>query len=121
MAALTSVVAGITALAGIGTSIAQADMAAGSASAARKQAKEQSDAQSARQDALLAEEKQRESDEAVATAATDARSMARSRQKMMASGAQGRRDTILTSPLGISGGDNGYGGGASARKTLLGQ
>lgn len=109
---------GIGALA-LGSSMATVSAAQNAKNAAKRAAKAQ--AQQAEMAQKQYEDNLKKQEAAEAEAAkmeSDAanRNSARSRQKAMAAGAQGRSDTILTSPLGLSD----YGTSASAGKTLLG-
>lgn len=102
------------------STLAQFDKAGGGSSTftgardAMKQAYLQSD--KFKQDKLLDDAALRSSNEESAATATAARDQAKERQKQQAYG--GRSSTILTSPLGVPGGNNNP---AAAGKTLLGQ
>lgn len=85
---------------------------------AKKSKNEQADAikqQTERQANLEQELKQRQSNQESDAESSRVRDEARRRQKQQAIGAYGSRDTILTSPLGVSGQAGGSG------KSLLGQ
>lgn len=84
------------------------------AGAAQKQAKSAAEEQAARQRALEQEVTQRRANEESEANAINVRDTARRRQASLATGAGGRADTILTSPLGA--GEDISGG----KKTLLG-
>jgi len=85
--------------------------------AARKAAEEQAKAakeQSENQNKLFADRKAAEDAAAEQSASDSSLKSARRRQKTQAAGAQGRSDTILTSPLGVTT------PAQTAGKTLLG-
>lgn len=83
---------------------------------ARSESKKAANEQDKRQkqlEASLANQQQTQETEAASNTARDA---ARNRQRQRSAGATGRRDTILTGPLGLQGS-----GGAYPGKTLLGE
>lgn len=82
---------------------------------ARKQAQAQFEAQQARQDRLEADAKARAAKEESSANMIRERDQARARQRSLAQGSGGRRDTILTGPLGLPGDPS-----QRAGKTLLG-
>jgi Flp pilus assembly protein TadB len=106
MGLLTGIMAGLSALATTG-SMVQANQ---QARKAERQMDIQNDATKAEQARL----EQERADEEGKAAATEANAQAKQRQKMRAGSYGGRKDTILTSPLGSV--DESQGGG----KTLLG-
>lgn len=73
------------------------------------------EAEKKRMDALALDARKRQENEESLASATKVAADARKRQRQLASAGQGRRDTILTSPLGS------VGGTAGPSKTLLGQ
>lgn len=82
----------------------------------QKEAKKEMERQRARQNELDDEAKRRLENEESEERGIATRNAARNRQRALAAGAQGRRDTILTSPLGVQGE-----AAPTAGKTLLGQ
>jgi hypothetical protein len=114
MPAFTSILAGAALAASAGGTAYNIVKSNQAADDAKKQAEEQA----AKQAQLEAEAKKRAADEESLAASTAARDQARSRQKRMASGAQGRQSTLLTGPLGITGAEGA--GQAAGGKTLLG-
>lgn len=77
---------------------------------ARSRAQSEADEQKRRQDQLL----ENANAEKANSGLNSARDAARDRQRKQALGASGRRDTILTSPIGVVGGSN------QTQKNLLG-
>lgn len=76
------------------------------ANEAKDQAKAQADKQEATQNQLIQDAKdqqQQQKDEENAANVNSEQVRARNRQRMLASGSQGRQSTILTGPLGIPG------------------
>jgi Flp pilus assembly protein TadB len=105
-AATTIAVLAATAVAAGGTAYQMSE-----SSKARKEARDATSRQERRQLQLEAEARTRAEQEE----AQMGQSKAKARQKALAAGATGRRDTILTGPLGVPGADTSGGG-----KTLLG-
>lgn len=67
-------------------------------------------------DALIKEQTDRAANEESQAEAVRVRDQANDRRRQLTAGFQGRRSTILTSPLGVPG----YSGGGAPKKTLLG-
>lgn len=118
MAAFSSIAAGIgAAIAAAGTtySIVESENSKGRA---REESEKAIAAQNAAAKKLEDDEAARRKEEELALSAEgdkSAQQAARKRQKALQAGAQGRRDTILTGPLGLPG------QAETANKTLLGQ
>lgn len=96
----------------VGTSIKQ--------SSDSKKAREQSNAlaaeQARKQDEQIKAIEKKQQEEISGSEKTRVRDEARQRQQQLAAGATGRRSTILTSPIGVTGEQT----VASQRKTLIG-
>lgn len=115
MAIATSTALGIAAIAvaAAGTAVS-VSASSSSASKARKQASAQADQTRQSQEKIQEEAKRRAGEQESADMALRKRNEARGRQASLATGAGGRRDTILTGPIGDTGEV------AGAQKTLLG-
>ena len=106
-----TIIGGIIAIAATAVSTS---VSASQSGKARKQASSQFEQQKQKQDKLEADQKARIAGEESAQKSLDTRNAARNRQGNLAAGAGGRRDTILTGPLGVTGNPSGE------QKTLLG-
>ncbi|OPX89049.1 MAG: hypothetical protein A4E53_01657 [Pelotomaculum sp. PtaB.Bin104] len=104
----------LVALAASTAAAAPAVLQASESNSTRKATKSAMEEQQKQQDAYLASLEEEASNEKRSAESIAARDRAKAIQRQKVAAAQGRRSTILTSPLGVTG------SGSTARKTILG-
>lgn len=86
------------------------------ANRARRDASQRRDEERRRQEQIIGAERRRQSEQESVEATRRTQQEARRRQRALAQGGRGRQSTILTSPLGVTGGAQQF----ATRKTILG-